>query len=228
MTSLLSILGLGFVLGLRHATDADHVVAVTTILASERDVRRAAAVGALWGAGHTTTLFVLGGAMVAFRLTVPPRVGLALEFFVAVMLLVLGAMNLRRAAGPATATSRHAHPHRHERATPPGGLRPLTVGMVHGLAGSAAVALLVLTTIRETAWALLYLAVFGVGTIGGMVALTVAMMVPLAELSRRVRALPAVAAGVSGFASVALGLALTWQIGVVDGLFTAHPSWSPH
>ena len=101
------------------------------------------------------------------------------------------------------------------------------MGVVHGLAGSAGVALLVLTTIRSTAWALLYVAVFGLGTVAGVAALTAAMVIPLAEVSRRLRARTAAVAEISGLASLALCLALAWQIGVVDGLFTAHPTWTP-
>ena len=91
----LTAIALGALLGLRHATDADHVVAVTAIVARERKLSRAAWVGALWGIGHTLTLLVVGGAIVAFRLVIPPRVGLGLEFGVALMLILLGYANLR-------------------------------------------------------------------------------------------------------------------------------------
>src|SRR5512140_630390 len=108
MLSALSAALLGFLLGLRHATDADHVIAITTIVARERTLRRAAWIGALWGIGHTLTVFVVGGAIVAFRLVIPPRLGLALEFGVALMLIALGFTNLRASPGAP------AHPHSHE------------------------------------------------------------------------------------------------------------------
>ena len=152
----LTAIALGALLGLRHATDTDHVVAVTAIASREKSLGRAAWIGALWGIGHTLTLVVVGGAIVAFRLVIPPRVGLGLEFGVALMLILLGFANLRAHDGAP-----------HERA----GARPFLVGLVHGLAGSAAVALLVLATIRGTVEALAYLFVFGVGTIAVGVAI---------------------------------------------------------
>lgn len=229
MISLPAILFLGFLLGMRHATDADHVVAVTTIVARDRTLGGAARIGSLWGAGHTLTILLVGGAIIVFGLVIPPRLGLALELSVGVMLVVLGALTLR--------AGRHAHEgadavlERADRRL--GGLRgyallrPLLVGVVHGLAGSAAVALLVLGTIREPLWALGYLAVFGGGTIAGMVLITTLLAVPLAltrgSFARAGRWL-GLAAGV---ASVALGLVMVYRVGFVDGLFTAHPRWTP-
>ena len=140
MLSAFSVALLGFLLGLRHATDADHVVAVTTIVARERTLRRAAWIGVLWGIGHTLTVFVVGGTIVAFRLVIPPRLGLMLEFGVAIMLILLGFSNLR-----ADAPGRgHGHTHEFDHR------RPLIIGTVHGLAGSAAMAILVLTAIPDT------------------------------------------------------------------------------
>src|SRR5262245_34827398 len=111
MTSLSSILVLGFLLGMRHATDADHVVAVSTIVGRDRTLRGAARIGSLWGAGHTVTILVVGGAIILFGLVIPPRLGLALELSVGVMLVVLGALSLaagRRAHGHAHATVKRA------------------------------------------------------------------------------------------------------------------------
>src|SRR5690606_30406889 len=125
-------------------------------------VRRALAIGALWGLGHTITILIVGGAIITLRLTISPRVGLALEFAVALMLIVLGLVNLvgaRRPPAPSLA-------------------RPIVVGMIHGLAGSAAVALLVLAAVRHPAWGFAYLALFGTGTIAGMVAVTALIAVP--------------------------------------------------
>ena len=229
MMSLPSILALGFLLGMRHATDADHVVAVTTIVSRDRTLRGAARIGSLWGAGHTLTVLLVGGAIILFGLAIPPRVGLALELSVGVMLVVLGALSI--------AAGRHAHDHAHAAVDHVDRrlgarqsyalLRPLLVGVVHGLAGSAAVALLVLGTIREPIAALAYLAVFGVGTVAGMVLITTALAVPLAAASgafTRVARWVGVAAGVG---SVAFGLFLVYRIGFVDGLFTGTPRWTP-
>lgn len=214
--SLLSALLLGLFLGVRHATDADHVLAVSTLVARRRSPRAALSLGALWGLGHGLTLLVVGGAIILLGLVVPPRLGLLLELGVAVMLIALGAANLvaaPHAAAPAAARN---------------GLRSLGIGVVHGLAGSAAVALLVLSTIHQAGWALVYLLCFGAGTILGMVGLTTAMSVPLAAAARRFGSLEHRLAHVTGALSVAFGIFLVYQIGFVDGLFAVEPSWSPH
>lgn len=218
MISLISALGIGALLGLRHATDADHVVAVTTIVAREPSVVRAARIGALWGLGHSLTVLVLGGAIIAFRLVVPPRVGLGLEFAVAVMLVVLGFANLRR--------SSDAHSHDDEAVR--GGWRPVLIGVVHGLAGSAAVAILVLTTIADTAQAIGYLVVFGLGTVAGMILTTMLVALPATaagargpQWSHRVRL-------AAGFLSVVFGVLLAHELIVEQGLFSASPTWDPH
>jgi high-affinity nickel-transport protein len=107
-------------------------------------------------------------------------------------------------------------------------VRPLVVGLVHGLAGSAAVALLVLTTIRSPKWAIVYLLVFGVGTIAGMMLITGAMVLPFAYADKRFAPLNRGLRVASGLISVAFGLFLVYEIGIVNGLFTNHPKWTPH
>jgi high-affinity nickel-transport protein len=205
---------LGALLGLRHATDADHVVAVTAIVARERSLKRAAWVGALWGIGHTLTLVLVGGAIVAFRLVIPPRVGLGLEFGVALMLILLGFNNLRQ--------------HTHGTSQETGRVRPLMVGLVHGLAGSAAVALLVLATIRGTLEALAYLFVFGLGTIAGMVAVTVILAAPALYAGHKVARFQTGIRVAAGALSIAFGLLLARELIVEGGLFSAVPTWDPH
>lgn len=226
--SLLSVLALGLFLGMRHATDADHVVAMTTLVTRQRDTRAAALLGALWGAGHGLTLLLVGGLIILLGVVVPPRLGLALELGVGLMLIVLGAMNLRAT----TRQMRHAHEHASGGEAPARGFRSFAIGVVHGLAGSAAIALLVLSSIRDTAWAFLYLGLFGVGTIAGMMLLTTALSLPLAAASRRFGGVEGKIerwlASVTGALSVAFGLFLVYQIGFVDGLFGAAPTWDPH
>lgn len=204
---------LGALLGLRHATDADHVVAVTAIVARERRLARAAWVGALWGIGHTLTLLIVGGAIVAFRLVIPPRLGLGLEFGVALMLILLGYANLRG---------------RDEAPSDRPAVRPFLVGLVHGLAGSAAVALLVLATIRGTLPALAYLLVFGLGTVAGMVAVTVILAAPALYLGGRVERLQSGIRLAAGALSIAFGLLLARELVMEGGLFSAAPAWEPH
>lgn len=210
MLSSLSILLIGFVLGMRHATDADHVVAVTTIVSDQPSIGRASLVGALWGIGHSITILLVGGAIVAFRLVIPPRLGLAMEFAVALMLILLGVLNLsgRRIASAHSST------------------RPLVVGFVHGLAGSAFVALLVVAAVPGVARGLAYLALFGLGTVAGMGLITMAIAMPSALTARRFVSMQRYLRLASGVASVAFGLLLA-RNGISDGLFSATPHWSP-
>jgi high-affinity nickel-transport protein len=219
----LLVAGAGFGLGLRHATDADHVVAVTTIVAQRPTLRRAATVGALWGLGHSLTLLVVGGALVLTRTELPPRVGLGLELAVAVMLLALGLRNVLglHAPTPASTPAPAARPHAAV------DRRPLLVGLVHGLAGSAAVALLAVNAIASPVAALGYLAVFGVGTVGGMVLVTVLLAAPAALAGPRVVRWQRAIRTAAGALSLAVGLLLVREIVVDGGLFTAAPRWSP-
>jgi high-affinity nickel-transport protein len=227
MVELGPVLALGFLLGMRHATDADHVVAVSTIVSRERSLRAAAPIGLLWGLGHTITVLLVGGAMILFGVVIPPRFGLSMELSVAIMLLVLGALNLgalrRRAGSPLGERAPHAHPH----ARTASSIRPLFVGIVHGMAGSAAIALLVLGTIRSPAEALGYLLVFGVGTLVGMLLITLALALPIAATAQRFERLHLSLAVVTGVASMIFGGVLLYQIGFVHGLFSAHPQWVP-
>lgn len=203
---------LGALLGLRHATDADHVVAVTTIVARERSLLRAGGVGALWGVGHTLTLLLLGGAIIAFRLVIPPRLGLGLEFGVALMLIGLGFSNIRR----------------RDDERQPRLARPLLVGLVHGLAGSAAVALLVLATIRDTFSAVAYLVMFGLGTIVGMMVVTLLLAAPALYATSRVERWRSGVRVAAGALSIVFGLLLARELIVEGGLFSATPTWEPH
>jgi len=268
MISLLSILAVGFFLGMRHATDPDHVIAVTTIVTRQRRTARAALTGIFWGIGHTLTIFVVGAAIILFGLVIPPRLGLSMELSVGLMLMVLGLMNvssffrgLPGKLGPSDGESKivhshahshgeyvHSHPHGHSPDVHPhspdetplarldrrlGKLslyqqaRPLVVGVVHGLAGSAAVALLVLTTIRDSRWAVAYLLVFGVGTIAGMMLVTMSLASAFRFLGSRRQGFSRRMSIASGLISLAFGLVLAYQICFVNGLLTGHPQWTP-
>jgi len=222
--SPLALLGLGLVIGIRHATDPDHVVAVMAISARTRRWLPAAGLGAVWGLGHTLTLFGVGALIILFNITVPPRIGLTLEFAVALALIAVGALNI-------------GHRHGHSAPSPdapmpadpplPAG-RAFGVGLVHGLAGSAAVALLVLSLIHDPVWACGYLVIFGLGTLIGMVLVTTGFAAPYAVAARRWPGLERGARFATGAISIAFGLWLVWRIGFVDGLFTAVPRWTPH
>jgi high-affinity nickel permease len=269
MITFFSIIVLGFFLGMRHATDPDHVIAVSTIVSRQRSIKHAAVIGAMWGVGHTLTILLVGSAIIVFGLVIPPRVGLTMELSVGLMLILLGVLNLSgilqwitQSFTPDAIGSAHSHTHLHahgdyihthahshapeihshsENATPVGWLdrifgrlglyqtlRPLAVGIVHGLAGSAAVALLVLTTIRVPAWAIAYLLVFGVGTIAGMMLITAAIAIPFAASQARFLRFNRGLSIASGVISVVFGLFIVYEMGFVNGLFTKHPTWTPH
>ena len=269
MISGLAILTIGFFLGMRHATDPDHVIAVSTIVSRERSLTKAALIGALWGVGHTITIVIVGAGIILFNLVIPPRAGLTMEFAVGLMLILLGILNLtgitkwvseKFSPTHPHITGEHAHIHEHnshlhfhwhahqplkehhgDSLTTPTwlqrpfsklglfhSLRPLLVGIVHGLAGSAAVALLVLSTIRQPRWGVLYLLIFGLGTIAGMMLITAALALPFSFAGTRFSWLNRSLVTASGVLSLGFGLFISYQIGFVDGLFTSHPTWSPH
>jgi high-affinity nickel-transport protein len=202
MTGLGPALLLGVVLGMRHATDADHVVAVSTIVTRRPGLSGALRVGALWGIGHTLALLLAGGAIVVAGVAVPPNLALALELCVAAMLIALGAWNLRSGARDDDASSAR---------------RPLLIGAVHGLAGSAAVALLVVAARPEPGWALGYLLLFGVGTIGGMMGVTAAVAAPVALSRGRLEPFGRYLRVASGTLSIVVGLALAAQLTIMAG-----------
>jgi ABC-type nickel/cobalt efflux system permease component RcnA len=223
MAQLLSTALLGFLLGIRHATDPDHVVAVTTIVSRELRVVRAAGIGMLWGLGHTVTILLVGGAILLFKVVIPPRLGLTMELSVALMLVLLGILSLGRMvrSAPAVPTRDRWFDFYHHP------LRPLAIGVVHGLAGSAAVALLVLATVRDPLWGLAYLVVFGVGTIVGMMLITAAISVPFALTCRRLTSFNRSLGFASALSSLVFGVFLIYKIAFVYGVFTATPHWTP-
>ena len=246
LPSFVGIVLLGLFLGMRHSTDPDHVVAVSTIASRERSVGQGALIGMLWGVGHTLTIFLVGSAIILFGLVIPPRVGLSMEFSVALMLIVLGVLNLtgaprwltgrfapvnssktRENSGTAGNTAESSLGRLMNRYGSYQVIRPLVIGLVHGLAGSAAVALLVLSTIRSPLWAIAYLLVFGIGTIVGMMLMTSAMAIPVACTSKHFEVTGRYLSSISGIASTGFGLFLVYQIGVVDGLFRANVYWKP-
>jgi len=271
--NVVSFLFLGFFLGMRHATDADHVVAIATIVSRERSVAGSALIGAAWGVGHTITVMAVGAAIIVFGVVIPPQLGLSMEFAVGIMLVLLGVLTLTgmgRAVGAAHAhvgvpgghaldlhDHLHAHGdyvHRHPHGHGPGAhghaeehtplarldrsglgriafyewLRPFAVGLVHGLAGSAAIALMVLSIIREPVAALGYLLLFGLGTIVGMMLITLILSTPFAltavnlpKFNWRLRL-------ESRLVSIVFEVVLIYGIGFADaGLLTAAPMWEP-
>ena len=232
--------GLGLLLGMRHSTDPDHVVAVSTIVSKQRSIRQAGLIGTIWGLGHTITIFAVGSMIILFGVVIPPRLGLSMEFSVALMLILLGVLNLtgvmqrmtsylsrKPLAIPTISKAETLLERTVGRFGVYQCVRPLVIGIVHGLAGSAAVALLVLSTIHSPVWATVYLLVFGAGTMVGMMCMTAAMAVPLAFAGSRFISISRGFSVASGVVSVCFGFFLVYQLGFLGGLFTSHPQWTP-
>ncbi len=214
---MLTAILLGGLLGLRHASDPDHVVAIGTIVSRERRPLAAAWIGASWGIGHSFVILAVGALLVGLRVAIPERLALAMELGVAAMLIALGVANLLHLGRSGAGADSGSRP------VPAGSgraallVRSLLVGGIHGLAGSAAVALLALAAMPSPAAALLYLAIFSLGTIAGMVAISLGIGVPLAFASHLGGARRLLVAG-SGVLAVGLGLYLVYEIGVGCGL----------
>jgi nickel/cobalt transporter (NicO) family protein len=193
-----SALALGFGLGLRHALDADHLVAIGTLLQRDPRAARAATLAALWGLGHSMTFLGVGLVVVLAEIRVPAGLDRVATLLVAVMLVALGARSLCRLRSSA--------------APPRPSWGPLLVGVVHGLAGSAAITLLALTTIPSRLQALAYLALFAAGSSLGMIGLTVALSRPLVWSVRRGDRAATIAMAAAAGLSVALGVCLGAEV----------------
>jgi ABC-type nickel/cobalt efflux system permease component RcnA len=245
LVSMISLLAFGFALGLKHATEADHLAAVSTIVSDRKSLWSASLVGGLWGLGHTIALFIAGIAVIQLHLKISELLSRGLEFGVALMLVVLGLDTLRKLTRGGRLHIHfhrhggrlHAHPHIHDAAhanqrthlqdhaaeqpTHHGlaiGPRPLVVGMIHGVAGSGALMLLVLSTISSPLVGLTYVLVFGIGSIGGMMLMSLLLSLPFHLTTKRFARLEWAMKGTAGLFSVGFGLFMIYQIGFVDGL----------
>jgi ABC-type nickel/cobalt efflux system permease component RcnA len=228
--SVWAALTLGFSLGLRHALDPDHLVAVSTIVSEHKSLARSSLVGTFWGLGHTASLFIIGLVVILLRSSIPDRVALWMEMGVAVMLISLGANVIWRVgrergfkihthAHTHDDQSLHEHVHFHSQADHDHrhrifrfGRRPFVVGMVHGVAGSAALTLGVLTTIPSVTLGLVYIVVFGLGSIGGMLLMSAIIGAPFAVTARRFSKINGGIRLLAGLFSVVFGLMLAWNL----------------
>jgi hypothetical protein len=197
-----AILGLGFLLGLQHATDADHVAAVSALASHHRSVVRSALLGSVWGAGHTVALLAAGAATMLLHVTITPGVADLLEGLVGITLVALGGHVVWHALRAATV---HRHAHVHDGWS---GTRPFLVGLVHGAAGSAALTILVVSTVSSPLVGLLYLAVFGAGSTAGMLILSGLIGLPFVVTAGRSAVFHRLLRVAAGSTSLALGVGL--------------------
>lgn len=238
--SMLTLFVFGFGLGLKHAIEADHLAAVSTIVTQRKNVWGASLVGGLWGVGHTISLLAAGILVIFFHIEISERVEQTLELCVALMLIVLGIDALRRLIrGGQTHLHvhkheghTHLHPHTHEPDSTHSahgvlehthekskiGLRPVIVGMIHGMAGSGAIMLLVLATISSPGVGLAYILIFGVGSIGGMMLMSLILSLPMLITARRSSLIEYGIGAASGLFSLGLGLFMAYDLSFVKGL----------
>ena len=221
----MTMLSLGFLLGVRHALDADHVTAVSTMLAQRPGLRRSGFIGLCWGCGHTAVLLVVGLTVLALKITIPDPVAQAFESFVGLMLVALGialAVTLFREQWHLHAHehdgARHVHLHSHRLSDDHvhrhgwrDSLPPLMVGMVHGLAGSAALMLVMLSAARTVWEGMAYILLFGLGSILGMVALGVLISLPFFYAVSWGRYGQVALRGMASAGSIGFGMALLFR-----------------
>jgi ABC-type nickel/cobalt efflux system permease component RcnA len=237
-TSIVALLGLGLVFGLKHAMEVDHVVAVSTIVSEHRNLWRATLVGALWGIGHTVSLVVVGLLVLVFRITIPETVANWLEFGIALMIIGLGFLALWRVFRKRADVHVHEHTHdgrshvhihfhepatahrpvmkvpSHSHAISQVGLKPLVVGAMHGLAGSAALTLLVLSQIQSVGLGLVYLFLFGLGSTVGMLLMSGMIGLPFALSARRLTGINHGLQTTAALMSIAFGVWYAFGTGI--------------
>jgi len=230
------LIAFGFVTGLQHATEADHITAVATLVSKNRKLGKASLLGALWGAGHTLTLFIAGLAVLLLAVSIPAKLALSLEFGVGIMLIILGLSVIRSVRKNAVIDSffnmfstKHMHPHAHGNKIhvhPHGhneehthSHKSIIVGMIHGMAGSGALMLVVLSTVDSVMSGLAYIALFGIGSIVGMLAISTAIGVPFVFTAKRFGNVNRYVRAIAAVVSIGLGISVMYEIGVIEQLF---------
>ena len=236
--SMMAVLTIGLVFGLKHATEVDHVVAISTIVSRHKNIFHSALVGALWGAGHTASLLVVAAIVLSLRVAIPEVVSGWLELGVAIMIILLGISALRRALRENAHVHVHQHNHdglshthvhfhehqtqheparqsQHSHAVSRLGWKPVLIGMMHGLAGSGALMLLVLTQISSSWLGLLYVATFGFGSIVGMLLMSGLIGLPFAFSSRKLTHLHQGLQTVAAVFSICFGIWYAYKAAVL-------------
>ena len=229
---LTSLLGLGFILGLKHTFDPDHIVAVSTIVSQAKGIRRSLLQGLLWGLGHTATLFIAGALILVFKIAIPPKLSLIFELLVGVVLIILGINVLARLFRVRIHLHKHkhdkvihAHLHSHEKpsshedpASHTHAHKSFMVGMLHGLAGSAALMLIVLASVGSISHGLFYIGSFGAGLTIGMLIVSGIISLPFIFTERFDR-FNLILKIITGLVSISLGSLIVYRIIYTSNLF---------
>ncbi|MBI3650693.1 MAG: urease accessory protein UreH [Acidobacteria bacterium] len=228
--SVIAALSLGFWLGIKHALDADHLVAVSTIVSEHKSLWRSSIIGTFWGLGHTASLLGVGLFVVLLRITVSPSIAPFMEIPVSIMLIALGAnavwqawrergisIHIHAHAHEGQDAHKHLHLHTHKEHDHKHhllrlGRKPFMVGLVHGFAGSAVLMIAVLTTMPTVALGLIYIAVFGLGSVGGMLLMSALISLPFVATAKKFSSINNTIRLLAGIFSVAFGLMLAWDL----------------
>lgn len=223
--TIYAVLGLGFLLGLKHAIEADHLAAVSTIVAERKNLFSSTVIGGFWGVGHTITLLIIGALVIFLKFQISESLEARLEAIVGVMLVALGLNALRKLFQGNTHTHtheheghKHKHTHSHDddehedshhfwRFSP----RAVLVGMIHGIAGSAALMLLIASTIDSSWIAMFYILIFGVGSIGGMMLMSLLIGLPLHLTAGKFEVLNKAILALAGLFSFGLGIFIIYE-----------------
>ncbi|GHI01530.1 urease accessory protein UreH domain-containing protein [Neobacillus kokaensis] len=215
--TLFSILALGFILGIKHAIEPDHVIAVTTIASHSKKLWNASLAGVFWGIGHTATLFIIGLILIVIKNDISDKWSMSLEFLVGIMLVYLGIVSIRSFRKGRQQNEDHTHTGRsYIRGSY---MKSIVIGLIHGLAGSAAMVLLTMSTVHSVWQGALYILIFGFGTITGMLLFTTIIGLPFVLSSKRKKINQSLTLA-AGIVSTIFGLYYMYNLGVTEGLFS--------
>ncbi|MFJ5763671.1 sulfite exporter TauE/SafE family protein [Neobacillus sp. NPDC093182] len=228
---LLSVLALGFVLGIKHAIEPDHVIAVSTIASQSKKLFRSSLAGVFWGIGHTATLFIMGIILILMKGEIPEKWAMSLEFLVGIMLVYLGVTILsfknihvhndnhdgeeHKNVHSHKHSGLHEHKHQHKEVSY---IKSMLIGLVHGLAGSGAMVLLTMSTVNSVWESAIYILVFGVGTVIGMLFFTTIIGLPFVFSAKKI-SLNKTLTQITGCISLVFGVFYMYNLGVTEGLF---------
>lgn len=213
--TLFSILSLGFILGIKHAIEPDHIIAVSTIASRSKKLSQSALAGVFWGIGHTATLFLIGITFILMKNSISDKVSMSLEFLVGVMLVYLGTANV-------LATNKnqcHIHRNHSQYGDKHYFIKSSLIGLVHGLAGSAAMVLLTMSTVNSVWQGAAYILIFGAGTVAGMLLFTTVIGIPFVFSSSK-KEMNSLFTMISGIISVLFGLYYMYNLAIKDGLLS--------
>jgi sulfite exporter TauE/SafE len=229
--SFLSVLTLGFVLGIKHAIEPDHVIAVSTIASQSKKLIRSSIAGVFWGIGHTATLFIVGTILILMKGEIPEKWAMSLEFLVGIMLVYLGLATIFSFKNihkheHINNNSPHIHIHSHNndgyhehskfRSFSYG--KSMFIGLIHGLAGSGAMVVLTMSSVNSVWEAIVYILIFGLGTVTGMLFFTTLIGIPFVYSAKKI-SLNKTLTQVTGAISTVFGIYYMYNLGFTEGLF---------